>query len=57
MGVSQAVFARLLGVSVVLVKSWEAGTREPSPLARRLLDTIRANPPAWLATVRELAVA
>ena len=56
LGVSQAVFARLLGVSVVLVKSWEAGTREPSPLARGLLDTIRANPSGWLATVRELAV-
>src|SRR4051794_37656240 len=40
LGVSQAVFARLLGVSLVLVKSWERGVREPSPLARRLLDTI-----------------
>jgi putative transcriptional regulator len=57
LGVSQAVFARLVGVSLVLVKAWEAGTREPSPLARRLLDTIRANPPAWLATVRDVAVA
>jgi putative transcriptional regulator len=38
LGVSQAVFAHLLGVSLVLVKSWERGIREPSPLARRLLD-------------------
>ena len=51
LGVSQAVFAHLLGVSVILVKSWER-SREPSPLARRLLDTIKANPSMWLATVR-----
>src|SRR5271170_2061950 len=38
LGVSQAVFAHLLGVSVILVKSWERGVREPSPMARRLLD-------------------
>jgi putative transcriptional regulator len=55
LGVSQAVFAHLLGVSVILVKSWERGVREPSLMARRLLDTIRANPSRWLATVREMA--
>jgi putative transcriptional regulator len=53
--VSQAVFAHLLGVSVILVKSWERGAREPSALARRLLDTIKSNPARWLATVREMA--
>ena len=57
LGVSQGVFARLLGVSVVLVKSWERGVREPSPMARRLLDTIRADPSNWLATVRAVAAA
>jgi DNA-binding transcriptional regulator YiaG len=57
LGVSQAVFAQLLGVSVILVKSWERGAREPSLLARRLLDTIKADPSRWLATVREAAVA
>jgi putative transcriptional regulator len=51
LGVSQAVFARLLGVSVILVKSWERGARDPSPMARRLLDTIRANPSRWLKTL------
>jgi len=55
LGVSQAVFAGLLGVSIVLVKSWERGAREPSVMARRLLDTIKANPAGWLATVREMA--
>lgn len=52
LGVSQAVFAHLLGISVVLVKSWEQGVREPSLLARRLLDTIKADPSRWLAIVR-----
>src|SRR5436305_12640121 len=55
--VSQAVFAHLLGVSVILVKSWERGAREPSLMARRLLDTIKADPSRWLATVREMAAA
>src|SRR5437763_267871 len=32
-------------------------TREPSLLARRLLDTIKSSPSRWLATVRETAVA
>lgn len=57
LGVSQAVFAHLLGVSVVLVKSWEGGARQPSPLARRLLDTIKSDPARWLQTVRATAAA
>lgn len=44
LNVSQAVFARLIGVSDVLVRSWERGAREPAPIARRLLDQIRAHP-------------
>ena len=55
--VSQAIFAKLLGVSRILVQKWEAGDNTPSPMARRLMDTIKANPPAWLAAVREAAVA
>ncbi|HEY2588106.1 MAG TPA: hypothetical protein VGI81_20350 [Tepidisphaeraceae bacterium] len=55
--VSQAIFAKLLGASRILVQKWEAGDNTPSPMARRLMDTIKANPPAWLAAVREAAVA
>ena len=44
---SQFVFARLLGVSTVLVQSWEQGVREPSPLARRLLAEIERDPRRW----------
>lgn len=50
-GVSQPVFARMLGVSPALVRSWEIGQRKPAPIARRLLDLIRANPSSWRAMV------
>jgi DNA-binding transcriptional regulator YiaG len=46
-GVSQPVFARMMGVSAALVRSWECGQRTPSPIARRLLDLVRANPGNW----------
>jgi DNA-binding transcriptional regulator YiaG len=50
-GVSQPVFARMLGVSPALVRSWECGQRKPAPIARRLLDQIRAAPSSWRAMV------
>jgi DNA-binding transcriptional regulator YiaG len=46
-GVSQSVFARLLGVSVVLVQTWEHGTRVPAPWARRLMDEMNRDPRHW----------
>jgi putative transcriptional regulator len=57
LGVSQGVFAYLLGVSLVLVKSWERDVRVPNTMACRLLDTIKANPTRWLASIRETAAA
>ena len=52
MGMSQATFAQVIGVSRILVQSWERGVRVPSPLAARLLDTISADPSAWLKNLR-----
>ena len=49
LGVSQAVFARLLAVSAKLVQHWEHGERDPQPIARRLLDEIRSDPERWMA--------
>src|ERR1700735_5666976 len=46
LAVTQAVFAQLLGVSQVLVRSWERGARKPAPIACRLMDIIRHNPKA-----------
>jgi len=51
LGMSQALFAELLGVSRIWVQGWERGVRHPSPLARRLMDAIRTNPGGWLETV------
>jgi putative transcriptional regulator len=52
LNVSQAVFARLIGVSDVLVRSWERGARNPAPVARRLLDQIRAHPSQFVQLVQ-----
>jgi DNA-binding transcriptional regulator YiaG len=50
--VSQAVLAGLMGVSNVLVRSWERGARQPAPIARRLLDQIRAHPNQFAKLIR-----
>jgi putative transcriptional regulator len=52
LNVSQMVFALLIGASPALVRAWEQGARTPSPMARRLLDTIRRDPRPWRAMVR-----
>ena len=43
-GASQEVFAQLLAVSPMTVRSWEQGLRRPSPMARRFLDEIAMAP-------------
>ncbi len=43
-GASQEVFAQLLAVSPMTVRSWEQGLRQPSPIARRFLDEIEMSP-------------
>jgi putative transcriptional regulator len=50
LGVSQATFASIVGVSTILAQSWEQGVRVPSKLARRLLDEINRDPTRWRAT-------
>jgi putative transcriptional regulator len=44
---SQPVFAQLLGVSTVLVQSWENGKRKPAAWACRLLDEVNRDPEHW----------
>ncbi|MEA2707738.1 MAG: putative transcriptional regulator [Phycisphaerales bacterium] len=44
LGASQAVFAKMLGVSTVLVQHWEQGLTVPRPIARRLLDEVSRDP-------------
>ena len=43
-GASQEVFAQLLAVSPMTIRSWEQGLRQPSPIARRFLDEIAMSP-------------
>lgn len=46
LGVSQAVFARLIGVSAKTLQSWEQGNPPPA-IARRLFEVILGNPGPW----------
>ena len=48
LGLSQGLFAKLLGVSRKLVEAWEAGTRKPSAMARRLLEAISRKPSLYV---------
>ncbi|MCC6422413.1 MAG: hypothetical protein IT447_02965 [Phycisphaerales bacterium] len=48
LGVSQAVFAMLLDVSVDLVAAWEQGLRTPSGPVRRLLELMEEDKEHWL---------
>lgn len=44
LGLSQAVFANLLGASASTVRAWERDAREPSYMARRLLELAERHP-------------
>lgn len=46
---SQGAFAKLLGVSVRVIQSWEQGEKKPSGAARRLLQVAERNPDALLS--------
>lgn len=52
---SQGVFAKLLGISIKTLQAWEQGHNLPSPMARRLLDTIERDPAPWERILRESA--
>src|SRR5512134_3181794 len=47
-GLSQAEFAKLLGVSVRTLQEWEQGRRQPSGAAKTLLMIAAKNPGALL---------
>ncbi|PWU12381.1 MAG: transcriptional regulator [Verrucomicrobia bacterium] len=49
LGLSQARFARLLGISLRTLHHWEQGTRQPTGAARVLLRVAAQNPQAVLA--------
>jgi len=52
LGMSQGVFAKVVGVSVTLAQSWEQGRRFPDLMARRLFDEIQREPGHWRDLVK-----
>lgn len=52
---SQGVFAKLLGVSIKTLQAWEQGGNPPTPMARRLLETIDQYPRPWEKLLRQAA--
>ncbi len=52
MGLSQRVFAKLVGVNVKTLQNWEQGRRQPSGPAAVLLAVLLAEPAAVLRAVR-----
>jgi DNA-binding transcriptional regulator YiaG len=56
LGMSQVLFARFLGVDANTVRSWEQGTRPPSPIARRFMDEIESDPEYWRRRIVERAM-
>lgn len=53
LGVSQALFAQILGVQPCTVESWEQDINEPCPMARRLLDEISEDSERWRKKLRK----
>jgi putative transcriptional regulator len=56
LGLSQALFARFLGVSVNAVRAWERNDRKLSRMAARFLDEIALTPDHWKTRIRESIV-
>jgi putative transcriptional regulator len=57
LGLSQALFAQFLGVSLQTVSAWEQGQKPPLDIARRFFDEIRHDPEHWRNRLREVMAA
>jgi DNA-binding transcriptional regulator YiaG len=53
MGDEPAIFAQLMGVSMMLVLAWEQGQRRPAAWACRLLDEMNRSPRHWRGMLRQ----
>ncbi len=52
LGVSQAIFAQIMGASLATIEAWEQGHRMPSPMACRLLDEINRDQQGWIKRLK-----
>ena len=43
-GVTQSLFAGIMGVSIKTVEAWESGKNQPDGAARRLLSMLQSDP-------------
>lgn len=55
LGLSQGIFACLLGVSVKTIRSWEQGINQPQMIACRFMDEICRDPGYWRTRIVEAA--
>lgn len=46
-GLSQAGFARVLGLSVRTLQEWEQGRKHPSGPAQKLIELVGRHPECW----------
>lgn len=54
--VSQPVFASYLGVSISALRGWEQGLKNPSSIARRLLQVLSKDPDTFIRLIRDINV-
>src|SRR5262245_56850084 len=56
LGISQALFAKFLGVSPKTVQGWEHGINSPNRMACRFMDEIRRTPDHWADRLKQATV-
>ena len=54
---SQALFARFLGVDANTVRTWEQGTRSPCTIARRFMGVIESDAEYWMRRIGQALTA
>ena len=52
-GLTQADFSQMIGVSIRTLQNWEQGRREPEGPAKALLRVVERNPQAVLSALHE----
>ena len=55
-GLSQPVFAGILGVTVNAMRNWEQGRNIPSMMARRFLEIIQDDPQGFLDQAESMEI-